>query len=281
MYSAWVYVLGLPFVQKYYMAGGVKTRCLEAGAGEPLILLHGTGGHAETYIRNLAAHAPHFRTLAIDMIGHGFSNNPNIPYTIPVYVKHVLDFMDTAGIQKAHFSGESLGGWVAAWLASEHPQRVNKLVLNTAGGLVANPEVMERIRTLSRAAVNNPTRETVRKRLEFLMYDPATVTDELVEIRYRVYTQPDMRQGMENILCLQEMEIRQKNMFTPAQLKRITAPTLVLWTTHDPTAPPEVGKKFCDYIPDSRFHVMEKCGHWPQFESADEFNRLHLEFLLA
>jgi 2-hydroxy-6-oxonona-2,4-dienedioate hydrolase len=70
-------------------------------------------------------------------------------------------------------------------------------------------------------------------------------------------------------------------MFTPDHLKRITAPMLVLWTIHDPTAPPEVGKKFCDYIADSRFHVMEKCGHWPQFESAEEFNRLHLEFLHA
>ena len=279
MYSAWVHVLGLPLTQKYVMAGGIKTRCLEAGEGEPLILLHGTGGHAETYIRNLAAHAPHFRTLAIDMIGHGFTDKPNLPYTIPVYVKHVLDFMDAAGIAKAHFSGESLGGWVAAWLASEHPQRVGKLVLNTAGGLTANPEVMTRILTLSRAAVDNPTRETVRKRLEFLMYDPATVTDELVEIRYRIYTQPEMRQAMENILCLQKMETRQQNLFTPQQLQRITAPTLVLWTTHDPTAPPEVGKKFCDVIPTSRFHVMEKCGHWPQFESPEEFNQLHIEFL--
>jgi 2-hydroxy-6-oxonona-2,4-dienedioate hydrolase len=279
MATVWVELLGLSFAQTYYHAAGVCTRCLEAGQGEALILLHGTGGHAETYVRNLAAHAPYFRTLAIDMIGHGFTDKPNRPYTIPVYVQHVLDFMDAAGIEKAHFSGESLGGWVAAWLASEHPQRVGKLVLNTAGGLIADPQVMERIRTLSRAAVDNPAREAVRKRLEFLMYDPATVTDELVEIRYRVYTQPEMRQAMENILCLQEMETRKQNLFTPEQLRRITAPTLVVWTTHDPTAPPEVGRRFCEYIPNSRFHVMEHCGHWPQFESAEEFNRLHLEFL--
>lgn len=281
MASVWVELLGLPFAQTYYDAAGVRTRCLEAGQGEALILLHGTGGHAETYVRNLAAHAPYFRTLAIDMIGHGFTDKPDRPYTIPVYVRHVLDFMDAAGIEKAHFSGESLGGWVAAWLASAYPQRVGKLVLNTAGGLVADPQVMERIRTLSRAAVDNPTREAVRKRLEFLMYDPATVTDELVEIRYRIYSQPEMRRAMENILCLQEMDTRTQNLFTPEQLRRITAPTLVLWTTHDPTAPPEVGRRFCDYIPDARFHVMEKCGHWPQFENAAEFNRLHLEFLRA
>ena len=68
-------------------------------------------------------------------------------------------------------------------------------------------------------------------------------------------------------------------MFTPVHLGRIAAPAPVPRAAYDPAASPEVGKKFCDYIPDSRFHVMEKCGHWPQFESADEFNHLHLEFL--
>jgi 2-hydroxy-6-oxonona-2,4-dienedioate hydrolase len=57
------------------------------------------------------------------------------------------------------------------------------------------------------------------------------VTDELVEIRYRIYSQPAMRQAMENILCLQELGIRQQNLFTPEQLTRITAPTLVRSST--------------------------------------------------
>jgi len=138
---------------------------------------------------------------------------------------------------------------------------------------------MERIRNVSRAAVANPSRETARKRLEFAIFDPAMVTDELVEIRYRIYTQPGFRQAMENILCVQEMETRLKNVLTPERLQRIIAPTLVLWTTHDPTAPPSVGRKFCEYIANSRFVMMENCGHWPQFEKPEEFNRLQIEFL--
>jgi len=277
MSTAWVELLGAEV--KYYFAAKIRTRCIEAGEGPALILLHGTGGHAETYMRNVLPLANHFHVYAIDMVGHGLSDKPDVPYTIPVYVEHLLAFMDAAGLQTAHISGESLGGWVAAWLATERPDRVNKLVLNTAGGLVANPEVMERIKTLSLAAVTNPTRETVRKRLEFLMYDPNTVTDELVEIRYRLYTQPGMLRAMENILCLQEMETRQKYLFSEEMLRRIKAPTLVLWTTHDPTAPVEVGRRFAEYIPDARFVVMEHCGHWPQFEKPEEFNRLHVEFL--
>lgn len=279
MNTAWVELFGAEV--KFYNAGGVRTRCIEAGSGAPLILLHGTGGHAETYMRNIIPLSKHFTVYAIDMIGSGLTDKPDKPYTIPVYVEHLLAFMDAAGIEAAHVSGESLGGWVAAWLGIERPERVSKLVLNTAGGLVADTKVMETIKTLSRAAVSNPSREAVRKRLEFLMFDPRTVTDELVEIRYRCYTQPGMVHVMENILCLQEMETRKKYLFSEEMLKKIKAQTLVLWTTHDPTASVEVGRKFAKYIPSAELVVMEKCGHWPQFENPEEFNRLHLEFLSA
>jgi 2-hydroxy-6-oxonona-2,4-dienedioate hydrolase len=281
MSTIWTDLMQGAFEVKFYDAGGIRTRTVVAGKGEPLIFLHGTGGHLEAFSKNILPHAEHFRVYDIDMVGHGFSDKPDMDYVIPVYANHLLKFMDALGIEKAHLSGESLGGWVAAWFAIEHPQRVNKLVLNTAGGLISNPEVMERIKTTSTAAVMNPTRETVRKRLEFLMADPKSVTDELVEIRYRIYTQPDFPRVMKHILCLQEMEIREKYIFTPEMLRKIVARTLVVWTTHDPTAPSEVGKRFVEYIPDSRFVLMEDCGHWPQFEQADEFNRLHIEFLAA
>lgn len=279
MSTTWLDLFGGGFAVKFLDAGGIRTRTLEAGEGEALIFLHGTGGHLEAFSRNVLAHAEKFRVLSLDMVGHGFSDKPDILFEIPVYVDHLLKFMDALKIEKAHISGESLGGWVAAWLAIHHPERVNKLVLNTAGGLGAILEVMEKIKRLSLAAVENPTRDSVRKRLEFLMADPATVTEELVEIRYRIYTQPGFRHVMENILCLQEMEIRKKYIFTPDMLHQVKAPTLVLWTTHDPTYPAEAGKKFVDYIPNSQFVLMEDCGHWPQYEKPEEFNRIHLDFL--
>jgi 2-hydroxy-6-oxonona-2,4-dienedioate hydrolase len=281
MSTIWLDLLGGSVDVNFHDAGGIRTRTLEAGEGTPLIFLHGTGGHLEAYSKNILPHAEHLRVFAFDMIGHGFSSKPDMKYEIPVYVDHIIKFMDALGIEKAHISGESLGGWVAAWLAIYHPERVDKLVLNTAGGLGSNPEVMERLKRLSLAAVTDPTRESVRKRLEWLMYDPKSVTDELVELRYQIYLQPGMIRAMENILCLQEMEIRTPLILTPEMLQKITAPTLVVWTTHDPSYPAEVGRKFVDYIPDSRFVLMEECGHWPQFEQPDTFNRLHLEFLIS
>ncbi len=86
---------------------------------------------------------------------------------------------------------------------------------------------------------------------------------------------------MKQIMCLQEMEIRRPNMITKEQYNAITAPTLVVWTSHDPTATPAEGKEIAEMIPGAQYVVMNQCGHWPQFEDADTFNKLHIEFLLA
>ena len=64
------------------------------------------------------------------------------------------------------------------------------------------------------------------------------------------------------------------------ELGRIEAETLVLWTTHDPTAPVSVGERLASLVKRSRMVVMENCGHWPQYEDPDTFNTLHIDFLL-
>ena len=84
---------------------------------------------------------------------------------------------------------------------------------------------------------------------------------------------------MERILCLQDMTTRRRNMFSDEQSRAIRARTLVLWTSHDPTATPEEGQKIAELIPGAKYVVMNGCGHWPQFENHDLFNRIHLEFL--
>ena len=75
--------------------------------------------------------------------------------------------------------------------------------------------------------------------------------------------------------------MRRKNMITEAQYRSIRSPSLVVWTSHDPTATPEEGKQIADMIPGSQYVVMNECGHWPQYENAAEFNRLHIDFLLG
>jgi 2-hydroxy-6-oxonona-2,4-dienedioate hydrolase len=279
--SIWSDLRHTSFSQGFLDAGGIKTRYLSSGTPDKplLLLLHGTGGHAEAYSRNLAAHGEHFWTVAFDFVGHGWSDKPAISYEIKDYADHVLALMKALKRDKAHISGESLGGWVAGHLAVHHPQAVDRMVLNTAGGWTAHPEVMERIRKLSMEAVNDPNPVRIRSRLEFLMHDKSKVNDDLVETRRAIYAQPGFAETMDRILCLQDMTIRRRNMFTEEETRAIRARTLVLWTSHDPTATPEEGRKISEMIPGAKYVVMNGCGHWPQFENHDLFNKIHIEFL--
>src|ERR1700709_1418 len=135
--SVWSDLQGVPFSQGFLDASGVRTRYLHAGdpSKPTLVLLHGSGGHAEAYVRNLEAHAEHFSTWSIDMLGHGYTDKPGHPLEVVHYVDHLL------------------------------------LVLNPAGGSQATPEVMKRIIALSMAAAENPTWQTVQARIKWLMAD--------------------------------------------------------------------------------------------------------------
>ena len=109
-------------------------------------------------------------------------------------------------------------------------------MLNTAGGSQADPEVMKRIIALSMAAAENPSWETVQARIKWLMADKSKDYDDIVASRQRVYRQPGFVGAMRDIMALQDPEIRQRNLLGPADYGAISAPTLVLWTSDDPTA---------------------------------------------
>lgn len=279
--SIWADLQGVSFTQGYVEAAGVETRYLRSGAGNgrALIFLHGTGGHAEAYSRNIGPHGKIFDTFAIDLLGHGLTGKPDYDYEIARYIDHIAAFMDAFGIEKASLSGESLGGWIAGAFAAAHPDRVDCLVLNTAGAEKVSPKALESLRQTTLDAVLDPNWERVRSRLEWLMFDKSDVNDDLVGCRQRLYKTPEMRAGIEHLLCLHTIEARQRHAVKPEQWAAIRSPTLVLWTDHDPTSTVDVGEQLAAAIPGSEFVVMTDCGHWPQFEDADTFNRLHIDFL--
>ena len=281
--SVWSDLAQVEFCQGFLQAGPYRTRYLHAGdESKPvLLMLHGITGHAEAYVRNLRAHAEHFSCWAIDFIGHGYSSKPDHPLEIPHYIDQINHVMDTLGAQKAYFTGESLGGWVTARYAIDHPERVEKIVLNTMGGTMANPKVMERLYTLSMEAAQDPSWERVKARLEWLMADPTMVGDDLIKTRQMIFQQPDWPKACEMNMALQNPEIRKRNMLTDDDLRSIQAEALVVWTTKDPSGPVDEGRRIASLIPKARLAVIENCGHWPQYEDTETFNRIHLDFLLG
>lgn len=279
--TIWSSLSGSGFEVATVSAGGHATRLLQAGSGSPLVLLHGTGGHAEAYARNLARLARHHRVVVPDLVGHGYSDLAERDLEIDHYIDHVNAILEVLGLGPVHLSGESLGGWVAARLAARHPERVRTLVLNTPGGTRADPAVMKRIRVLTQEAVDDPTDARIRARLEWLMADPAAVTDELVAVRQAIYRRPGFARSMRHVLCLQDPAIRGRNLLLDEELAAITAPTRVVWTTHDPSGPTSEGRSIADSIPGASFGLIERAGHWPQWEQPEEFERLLLEVTTA
>ncbi len=113
------------------------------------------------------------------------------------------------------------------------------------------------------------------------MADKTKDYDDIVASRQAVYRQPGFVAAMSDIMALQDPEIRARNLLGEREYGSITAPTLVLWTSDDPTADVSEGRRIASMIPGARFEVMPDCGHWPQYEDPETFNKLHLDFLLG
>jgi len=279
--SIWTDLTGTDFCLTTVDAGGTPTRALQAGAGPDVVFLHGTSGHLEAFSRNVVPHVrAGYRVHAFDMLGHGYTGKPDYRYEIPRYVDHLLGYLDAVQVQRAHLVGESLGGWVAGWLASEHPERVASLQLLAAGGTKANPAVMDRIRSSTRQAVETDDLGLTRKRLELLMSNPAAdVSDELVAVRHAIYHTKEFRENLDNLLCLQDMDTRQRNLLREDRMARISAPTLVVWGHDNPFGDVPEARLMAEAIPGARLVLYPECGHWPQHEHAAEYNELSVGFL--
>jgi 2-hydroxy-6-oxonona-2,4-dienedioate hydrolase len=113
------------------------------------------------------------------------------------------------------------------------------------------------------------------------MADKSKDYDDIVASRQRIYRLPGFVDAMRDIMALQDPEIRPRNLLGPGDYGKITAPTLVVWTSDDPSGPAAAGLQMAERIPAARFALIEGAGHWPQYEDPKTFNRLHIDFLLG
>lgn len=260
-----------------------RIRIAEAGhdKAEALLLLHGIGGHIEAYAKNVVTLGEHFHVIALDFVGHGLSEKrTDIDYMPSTYVALVAELMDVLGIHKAHLSGESLGGWVAGLFAGRHPERVLRLILNTAGGIpVVSEKGQQDLHDLDELNKKNfgkpPTPETVRLRMQWLMHESNwhLLDDELIGSRLALYTRPEFQKSAPLVFSLLKRhdEVAARNEMLPVEA--LQCDTLFLWTRHNPIHDLAAAEAAVARNPRAKLYVMKaEAAHWPQYEAPDEFN---------
>lgn len=295
--TAWVHMLGGSM--EFVSSENYETRALKAGSGEkpPLVLLHGIGGHAETYVRNMIPLAERLEdraVYAIDFVGHGYSSRPtDIDYHITDYMDHVEEFVHALGHDSAHIHGESLGGWVAGRLGLDRPDLVETVGLLTTSGVYhidTSGDVEEDVKDESIEGIENLyetsmemldegiTSERVADRLQWLFVED--VDEELVDIRETIYSQEANQAAMRIIYETFLEDVQDPDLyFTTEELQELSAPTFIIHTADNPSAQHELAEYVHDQIPNSEYHLYTESGHWPQWEEADAYHDDTIDFL--
>lgn len=281
--SIWGHLMKLAFRQDYVDAGGIRTRYVQAGSPEapPLIMIHGTGSSWECFCATLQSHSEHFNCLAIDLAGSGFSDRPDEPYEIGFYVKHVLAFMDAMGIEKASFIGVSLGAWVLSRLVVDHPEKVDRLTLLAPSGLIINPATMARTKTVRNAAVDDPSWENIKPVFNSILYHERDRLPDLIQVRQAIYREPDIKMAMNNILVLQNEEVRRRNLVSEAEWRTVTAPIFIILAPDDNPDYVTTGERIAELAADVRTLTIDHVKHWAHFEAPEIFNPANIAFLLG
>jgi pimeloyl-ACP methyl ester carboxylesterase len=261
----------------------------------PLILLHGGGGHAETWSRNIARLAHVCRPIAVDFIWHGLSSAPPFSdrgpgergHWLDQFTDQILDLMDHLGIARAVIEGESLGGWIAYDMAINHPDRTAGVILNTTWGMQLDRRHvhegdtdLDALRATSLGALRNPTPDLLRKRLEWLM-PLGGVTDELVDLRRALWSNPQTNAALVEYYHRLFAPNIAEFYFNEDAIRTIACPTQVLWTDSNPIHGPDAAERLVQLVSGARLHIMKGCAHWPQWERPEEHDAVVADFITS
>jgi len=262
------------------LVGGRRLRYVRAGAGTPVVLVHGFASSLYTWKDVLPGLARAHDVVALDLPGFGASDQPG-ELSFEDFPAAVLGLMDALGIDRAALVGNSLGGATVAVVAVRHPGRVSALVLvDSAGFHLADADRPAVVRLAMSPAgrlldVLPLRRLAVEISLRQVLHDPSLVTEE----RVAEYLAPLLRPGaLASIRSLARTPSREATDFARA-LAAIEAPTLVVWGRNDAWIPVADADRFVSTIPGAEKLVLEDCGHVPEEEKPRAVTEALLRFL--
>lgn len=252
----------------------------EAGAGHPIVMLHGSGAGAtgwSNFRGQMEYLAERYRVIAVDMPGWGDS----VPATYEERNHPIaaIEFLDALGIEKAAFVGNSMGGATSLKVTADHPERVSHLITLGTGApgaklFLPGGGPSEGYKLLL-AAYRDASPAQMQKFVDVFCFDAKFRTPELAKERSeRALAHPE---HLANFVA--GIGRPRRSTASEEEIAAITVPALIIHGRDDRVVPYENGVKLCSLIPDSRLVVFNQCGHWAQVEKADEFNRLLDEFV--
>lgn len=239
-----------------------KFKYIEEGQGQPLMLLHGLFGALSNF-HDLIEHFKKTHTVIVPMLP--LLDLDLLHTSVGGLQKFVQKFIEHRDYKDIHLLGNSLGGHVALVYILKHPERIKSLTLTGSSGLFENG--------MGDSYPKRGDREYMRKKAELTFYDPAMVTEELLD---EIFEITNNRLKVIKIIALAKSAIRNN---LGEELNQIKQPTCLIWGKNDTITPPFVGEEFHKLIPNSELHFIDKCGHAPMMEVPTEFNRILDGFL--
>jgi 2-hydroxymuconate-semialdehyde hydrolase len=259
-------------------AAGIQTNCHDLGQGQSVFLVHGSGPGVSAYANwrlTMPALSKHFRVIAPDMVGFGFTERPeNHDYSKDNWVKHIVGVMDALEIEKAHIVGNSFGGALAIATALRHPERIDRMVLMGAAGTQ-----FELTAGLDAVWGYTPSIKNMRDLLDIFAYDRSLVSDELARLRYQASIQPGFQESFSSMFPAPRQRWVDALASSDADIKGMSNETLIIHGREDRVVPLSSSLHLAELIDRAQLHVFGRCGHWTQIEQTDRFNRIVVEFL--
>ncbi len=270
-----------PEIGQSVVADGIRTNYLEAGQGDSTVLLiHGSGPGVTSYANwrvVIPGLAENFHVVAPDMVGFGYTERPEgVNYSLDTWAKQTVGVMDALGIQKAHLVGNSFGGAIALRIATQHPDRVGKLVLMGSMG-VSFPITPG----LEKVWGYDGTYEDMRRVLDVFAYSRVLVNDELAQVRYEGSNQPGWQEGFSSMFPAPRQRWVEAMTTPDEEIRKLEHRTLIVHGREDQVIPTSTSYRLEELLDNADLAIFSHCGHWSMIERTADFNRLVRDFFLG
>ncbi|HEU5334123.1 MAG TPA: alpha/beta fold hydrolase [Actinocrinis sp.] len=273
---------------RYRSIHGYKFAFRMAGSGDPIILIHGIGDSSKTWFPVIPGLAQHHRVIAPDLLGHGSSDKPRHDYSVGGYANGVRDLLSVLGIDRATVVGHSLGGAVAMQFAYQYPERCERLVLVSTGGVGRAVTPLLRAASLPGAefVLSGLNLPAVRPVIGMLIKAFQTLgtrigmeAPELLRVIDEALPAADARAAfIRTLRCAVDWRGQMGTLMDRTYLAR-GMPTMLVWGDQDPILPARHAGLAHVAMPGSRLEIFPHTGHFPFHAESQRFVQLVLEFI--